>query len=97
MILFELFRAFSCRSMRFTVWQLGVFTNRWLILATVVSGLMMVAVIYIPSWAMAFHTVPLGLGDWDTALLVGGGGFLLVELGKWIAARRRAAPARAMA
>jgi Ca2+-transporting ATPase len=88
MILFELFRAFSCRSMRFTLFQLGMFTNRWLILATLASGLMMVAVIYIPSWAKAFHTVPLALGDWDTALAVGGGGFLLVELGKWVAAQR---------
>jgi hypothetical protein len=33
----------------------------------------------------------LALGDWDTALAVGGGGFLLVELGKWVAARRHAA------
>jgi P-type Ca2+ transporter type 2C len=97
MIAFELFRAFSCRSMRFTVFQLGIFTNRWLILATLVSGLMMVAVIYIPSWGMAFHTVPLGLGDWDTALAVGGGGFLLVEGGKWIAARGRPARARTKA
>jgi hypothetical protein len=52
---------------------------------------LMVAVIYIPSWAKAFHTVPITLGDWGVALAVGGGGFILVEAGKWVAARRRPA------
>jgi P-type Ca2+ transporter type 2C len=91
MILFELFRAFSCRSMRFTILHLGFFTNPWLILATALSTLMLLAVIYIPSWAKAFHTVPITLGDWGVALAVGAGGFVLVEVGKWLASRKRPA------
>jgi Ca2+-transporting ATPase len=91
MILFELFRAFSCRSMRFTILHLGFFTNRWLILATAVSSLLTVAVIYIPAWAKAFHTVPISLGDWGVALAVGAGGMVLVEVGKWLASWKRAA------
>ncbi len=94
MILFELFRAFSCRSMRFTILHLGFLTNRWLILAAAISSLMLLAVIYIPSWATAFHTVPIGVNDWGVAVAVGAGGFVLVELGKWLAARRRPEPAR---
>jgi len=89
MILFELFRAFSCRSMRFTILHLGFLSSRWMIVATASSFLMLLAVIYIPSWATAFHTVPIGLGDWAIAVAVGGGGFVLVEVGKWLAARRR--------
>jgi Ca2+-transporting ATPase len=88
MILFELLRAFSCRSMNFTVIQLGLFSNRWLVLATLGSALLMVGVIYIPAWATAFHTVPIGLNDWGVAVAVGIGGFLVVEGGKWLAARR---------
>jgi Ca2+-transporting ATPase len=88
MILFELLRAFSCRSMQFTIVQLGFFSNRWLVLANLSSALLMVAVIYIPSWATAFHTVSIGLSDWGVALGVGGAGFLVVEGGKWLAARR---------
>jgi Ca2+-transporting ATPase len=89
MILFELLRAFSCRSMQSTIVQLGFFSNRWLVLATLSSALLMVAVIYIPSWATAFHTVSIGLSDWGVALGVGGGGFVVVEGGKWLAARWR--------
>jgi Ca2+-transporting ATPase len=97
LITYELFYAFSCRSLRFTLPRLGFFTNKWLPPAVLSSALLMVAVIYIPSWSRAFHTVPLSLANWDEILLVAGGSFLLVEVGKWVAARRceRAAVRRA--
>jgi Ca2+-transporting ATPase len=88
LILFELFFAHACRSLRFTVLQLGVFGNPWLWLATLSSALMMLAVIYIPGWAEAFHVVPLTLQEWGIALAVSFSGFVLVELGKWVIARR---------
>jgi hypothetical protein len=50
-------------------------------------------VLYVPPWARAFHVVPLGWQDWAVALSVSGAGFVLVERGKWIAARRRGAVA----
>jgi Ca2+-transporting ATPase len=93
LILFELLFAHSCRSLRFTVLQLGPFGNRWLWLATLGSAAMTLVVLYVPSWARAFHVVPLGWQDWAVALSVSGAGFVLVETGKWIAARRRAVAA----
>ena len=87
LILFELFFAHACRSLRFTVLQLGVFGNRWLWLATLASAVMMLAVVYIPAWANAFHVVPLTPADWVVALSVSFGGFLLVETGKWVVGR----------
>jgi Ca2+-transporting ATPase len=90
LVVYELFYAFNCRSLRFTLPQLGIFTNKWLLPAVLSSGLLMIAVIYIPSWGMAFHTVPLDLWDWDVIFIVAGGSFLLVELGKWFFGRNRA-------
>ena len=87
LILFELFFAHSCRSLRLTVLQLGLFSNPWLWLATLSSAAMTIGVLYIPSWARAFHTVPLGAADWGLALAVSGGGFVLVETGKWVLGR----------
>jgi Ca2+-transporting ATPase len=91
LILFELFFAHACRSVRFTVLQLGLFGNRWLWLATLTSAAMMLAVVYIPAWAKAFHVVPLTAGDWAVALSVSFAGFLLVETGKWVVGRSRGA------
>jgi Ca2+-transporting ATPase len=87
LVLFELFFAHACRSLRFTVLQLGVFGNRWLWLATLSSALLMLAVVYIPGWAEAFHVVPLTASDWGIALSVSFGGFVLVETGKWLVGR----------
>jgi Ca2+-transporting ATPase len=95
LVVYELFYAFNCRSLRFTLPQLGLFTNKWLLPAVLSSGLLLLAVIYIPSWGMAFHTVPLSFGDWDVIFIVAGGSFLLVELGKWIFGRKRAQAAEA--
>ncbi len=93
LILFELFFAHSCRSLHFTVLQLGPFGNRWLWLATLGSAAMTLVVLYVPSWARAFHLVPLGWQDWAVALSVSGAGFVVVETGKWMVARRRRAVA----
>jgi Ca2+-transporting ATPase len=87
LILFELFFAHACRSLRFTVLELGVFRNRWLWLATLSSAAMMLAVIYIPGWAEAFHVVPLTWAEWGIALSVSFSGFVLVEVGKWVLGR----------
>ncbi len=93
LVVYELFYAFNCRSLRFTLPQLGLFTNKWLLPAVLSSALLLIAVIYIPSWAKAFHTVPLSLWDWDEIFLVAGGSFLLIELVKWFAGRKHAAAA----
>jgi Ca2+-transporting ATPase len=89
LVVYELFYAFNCRSLRFTLPQLGIFSNKWLLPAVLSSGLLMLAVIYIPSWGMAFHTVPLDFWDWDVIFIVAGASFLLVEFGKWFFGRKR--------
>jgi Ca2+-transporting ATPase len=90
LVVYELFYAFNCRSLRFTLPQLGFFTNKWLLPAVLSSGLLMLAVIYIPSWGLAFHTVPLDFWDWDVVFIVAGASFLLVEFGKWFFGRKHA-------
>jgi Ca2+-transporting ATPase len=90
LVVYELFYAFNCRSLRFTLPQLGFFTNKWLFPAVLSSLLLLIGVIYIPSWGTAFHTVPLNIIDWDELFLVAGGSFLLIEIGKWIVGRKRA-------
>jgi len=89
LVVYELFYAFNCRSLRFTLPQLGFFTNKWLLPAVLSSFLLLIGVIYIPSWSVAFHTVPLNIVDWDELFLVAGGSFLLIEIAKWIVGRRR--------
>ena len=82
LVAFEWFRAFNARSDEYTVFRLGVFRNRWLVMALSVAVLLQMAVIYVPFLQAAFHTVPLGIERWGIALLAGGSLFVVEELRK---------------
>ena len=60
----QLFHAFNCRSMTESLFNVGVFTNKKLILATGISFLLQVAVVCIPFLQKVFKTAPLGVTDW---------------------------------
>ncbi|MDP2939152.1 MAG: calcium-transporting P-type ATPase, PMR1-type [Candidatus Omnitrophota bacterium] len=60
----QLFHSFNCRSMTESLFKIGVFTNKKLILATGVSFLLQMAVVYVPFLQKVFKTEPLGVFDW---------------------------------
>ena len=72
LILFQLFHVFDCRTERGTVFDVGFFANRALVLAVLCSLLMTVPVIYVSGLARYFHTVALFAGDWALIFLVTG-------------------------
>ncbi|MAF35524.1 ATPase [archaeon] len=61
-ILFELFLVFSCRSKE-SLFKVGIFSNKWLVLAVGVALGLHLTVLYTPLSAI-FHLVPLSLNDW---------------------------------
>jgi len=94
MVAFEWFRAFNARSDEYTVFRLGVFRNRWLLLTISAAIMLQLAVVYVPFLQVAFGTVPLGIDKWGIAVLAGGSLFVIEEtrkvlfprlftLGKW--------------
>ncbi len=60
----ELLRAYTSRSEYYSVFSIGVFSNRWMVLATGASLALLLLVIYTPFLRPFFGTVPLGLNDW---------------------------------
>ncbi len=54
----ELLRSFGSRSTQYTLWQLGVFTNPFLTLAVVVSGLLQLSIAVVP-FTQAVFEIPL--------------------------------------
>ena len=60
----ELLRSFSARSEKYTVWELGVFSNKTLIKSVLIAAAMMLVVIYIPFLEPIFDTAFMGLKHW---------------------------------
>jgi P-type Ca2+ transporter type 2C len=88
LIMAEQVNAFNCRSDLDSLFTVGFFKNRLLIISVILSSSMLVAVIYWPPLAKLFHTYPLNPKDWLIAVGLGLTIFPIVEITKWIIRRR---------
>jgi len=68
----QLFHVYDCRSEILTIFEIGFFSNKYLVLATGCSLLMLLAVLYLPGLQSIFSTVPLTLADWVVIIVVAG-------------------------
>jgi len=64
----ELVRAYTARSERASLIRLGVFSNRYMQYAVLVSIALLLSVIYVPFLQPVFNTVPLGMREWTVVL-----------------------------
>jgi Ca2+-transporting ATPase len=60
----ELLRAFTSRSETYSIFSIGVFSNKWMVLATGASFLMLLAAVYLPFLQPFVDTVSLSASDW---------------------------------
>ncbi len=66
----QLFHSYNCRSLTESLFKIGVFTNKNLLLATGISFALQMAVVYIPPLQTVFKTEPLGLLDWVLVIAI---------------------------
>ncbi len=66
----QLFHSYNCRSLTESLFKIGVFTNRHLLLATGISFALQMAVVYAPPLQTVFKTEPLGLLDWVLVIVI---------------------------
>ena len=84
----ELFYLFNCRSLRYSMFTLGVFSNRWLVLGVAVMVLLQVMFTYAPAMNHLFGTAPMDMTEWAWVLTGGVVIYMVVGTEKWL--RRRA-------
>ncbi len=61
----ELFRAYTARSERYSLFKVGAFGNKWMQWAVLLSLVVLMATVYIPGFSYAvFGNLPLDLLDW---------------------------------
>jgi len=73
----SLFYVFSCKSLRKNLWQINIFSNKFLVLSWMAGVAALVGAIYLPFLQNFLKTVPLGFNMW---LLLGGFGLLKLAL-----------------
>jgi Ca2+-transporting ATPase len=83
-VAFEWFRAFNARSDMYTVFRLGIFRNRWLLMSISAAVILQLIVVYAPFMQVAFSTVPLTLDKWGIVFLAGASLFVIEETRKML-------------
>ncbi len=84
----ELFYLFNSRSLTYSPFKIGLFSNRWLWLGVGGMILLQAAFTYLPVMQSIFSSAPLGWAEWWRILAFSAVGFGLVELEKELTARR---------
>ncbi|HEY3360492.1 MAG TPA: calcium-translocating P-type ATPase, SERCA-type [Methanosarcina sp.] len=84
----EMFNAFNWRSDRYSVFSLGLFTNRPLVYAVLTTVILQLAVIYVPFFRTAFKTVPLSFFEWGIVLALASTTLISMELVKYLLGKR---------
>mgnify|MGYP000064116762 CR=1 FL=1 len=89
MILMELANAVSARSLKFTVFKVGVFKNKFLWYAILASLGLQLVVLYTPGLQSLFDVTSPEPLDWAFAILFTVIVFSALEIGKYVTSRRR--------
>ena len=78
--MFELFVVWNCRSEKRSVWRMGrkAFSNKWFVIAEIISIVPTLALPYIPITASMFHLVPLSITDLIQVIAVASWGLFFV-------------------
>ena len=89
MILMELANAISARSLKYPVFKVGIFKNKFLWYAVLSSFGLQLLVLYTPGLQSLFGVHSPELIDWAYAILFTAITFCSLEIGKYIATKRR--------
>ncbi len=88
-VMIEIFYLFNCRSLTQSMFRLGAFSNRWVVVG--VAGMIVLQLLftYAPFMNGLLASAPIDLNGWLLILAVGFASYLIVEFEKWV--RRRVA------
>jgi Ca2+-transporting ATPase len=89
LVVSQTFHSFNCRSMTESIFKLGIFTNKKLVLAGFISFLIMMIAVFVPSLQTVFKTVPLGVYDLLLVLLISSFPLWAVEIWKVVLKKRK--------
>jgi P-type Ca2+ transporter type 2C len=87
--MFQVFNSLNVRSLDKSLFAIGVFTNKYLIGAIIISVTLLYLATIVPFMQVALNTMPLRAADWGLIVLVTSSIFILTEIWKFVRRRIR--------
>ena len=84
----EIFYLFNCRSLRRSMFRIGLFSNRWVLCGVTLMILLQVLFTYLPAMNAAFGSEPIGLRESGLIISASLAVYVVIELEKWIRHRK---------
>jgi len=82
LIIIQFFKAYNFRSDKKSIFELGLFKNKWLNLAVSWEVMLLLIIVYTPFLQESFRTFSLGVFDWVIVILLAGSIFPVLEISK---------------
>ena len=83
-VMVEITYLLNCRSLTLSMFRVGVFSNRWVIVGITSMVALQLLFTYVPFMNELLQSAPISAGAWARIVGVGLAGYLLVELEKWL-------------
>jgi len=90
----ELFYLLNCRSLTMSMFAVGIFSNRWLLVGVGLMIASQLAFTYLPTMNRMFHSEPIGATEWFLIFGVGVLIYGVVGIEKWLRRRNAAGQKR---
>jgi Ca2+-transporting ATPase len=84
LIVIQVLYLFQCRSLTRSVFQIGLWSNPWVLVGSTIMMIAQLFWTYSPSMNHLFHSAPISWQAWVEILIAGLAGFFLIELEKKI-------------
>lgn len=83
-VMIEVFYLLNCRSLTYSMFQIGAFSNRWLFVGIGAMILLQLGFTYLPWMNQILNSAPISLEAWGRILTIALIGYVLIELEKWL-------------
>jgi Ca2+-transporting ATPase len=84
----EIAYLFNCRSLRLTMFRIGLFSNRWVLCGVSLMVLLQLLFTYLPAMHTAFGSQSIGLREWGLIISASFIVYILIEFEKWLRNRK---------
>jgi len=78
----EMFFLFACRSLKYTMFEIGLFSNPWVIFGVVSMVILQLLFTYMPFMNEIFSSTPIGMFEWGIIFAAGAVIYAVAELEK---------------
>jgi len=86
----EIFYLFNCRSLRHSMFRVGLLSNRWVLAGVGLMVVLQLLFTYLPAMNTAFGSQPIGLREWWLIICASLVVYIVIEVEKWVRRKKAA-------